>query len=91
MAGYSSIPSLLRSCIIKKLQLGNQISKGNNSTILEGKWEGSVVAVKQVHIAENVNSTPDWAWVTVFALTRTFHCPWKPNEQQYPYFKGNGS
>jgi len=50
MAGYSSIPSLLRSCIIKKLQLGNQISKGNNSTILEGKWEGSVVAVKQVHI-----------------------------------------
>jgi len=46
----SSIPSLLRSCILKKVQLGSQIGKGNNSTILEGKWEGTVVAVKQIHI-----------------------------------------
>ena len=31
------------------IQLGNQIGIGANGRILEGKWEGAVVAVKEIH------------------------------------------
>jgi len=47
---YSSIPSVLRSYVIENVQLGREICKGINSTILEAQWEGTTVAVKQIHL-----------------------------------------
>ena len=39
----------LRSCIITDIELGRKIGGGAHGRILEAKWEGSVVAVKQIH------------------------------------------
>ena len=49
MAAFGDIPSSLRSCIITDIQLGRVIGGGAHGRILEAKWEGSVVAVKQIH------------------------------------------
>ena len=41
--------SYLQEFIINNIQLGRQIGRGANGMILEAKWEGAVVAVKQIH------------------------------------------
>ena len=45
----SDIPSSLRGFIIDNIHLGNQIGRGANGRILEAKWEGTMVAVKEIH------------------------------------------
>jgi len=42
-------PALRETVIKEEIQLGNQIGKGANGRIVEGRWEGSVVAVKEIH------------------------------------------
>ena len=44
----SSFPILLES-LIEDIQLGKSIGKGANGKITEARWEGSIVAVKEVH------------------------------------------
>ena len=47
MAGHVS--SSLRDFIIDNIQLDKQIGRGANGRILEAKWEGAIVAVKEIH------------------------------------------
>ena len=47
--GGDDIPFALRGCIIDDIQIGRQIGKGANGRILEAKWEGIMVAVKEIH------------------------------------------
>jgi len=50
MAGrQEDIPPALRDFVIDNIQIGAQIGRGANGRILEGKWEGIVVAVKEIH------------------------------------------
>ena len=57
MAAFGDVPSSLRSCILTDIQLGRVIGGGAHGRILEAKWEGSVVAVKQIHaILEEVSA-----------------------------------
>ena len=57
MTDFDNVPSSLRSSIITNIQLGRVIGGGAHGRILEAKWEGSVVAVKQIHtIFEEVNA-----------------------------------
>ena len=49
MAGGDSLPASLRHFVIDNIQLGQQIGRGANGRILEAKWEGIVVAVKEIH------------------------------------------
>ena len=50
MAGsYEDISLALRDCVIDNILIGNQIGRGANGRILEAKWEGIVVAVKEIH------------------------------------------
>ena len=46
---YDTIPSSLRDFIIDNIQLDKQIGRGANGRILEAKWEGIIVAVKEIH------------------------------------------
>ena len=39
----------LRDCLIDNIQIGGQIGRGANGRILEAKWEGIVVAIKEIH------------------------------------------
>ena len=39
----------LRDCVIDNIGIGGQIGRGANGRILEAKWEGAVVAVKEIH------------------------------------------
>ena len=39
----------LRHCVIDNISFGNQIGRGANGRILEAKWEGIIVAVKEIH------------------------------------------
>ena len=41
--------SALRDFVIDNITIGNQIGGGANGRILEAKWEGVVVAVKEIH------------------------------------------
>ena len=43
------IPASLRDCVIDNIQLGKQIGRGANGRILEAKWEGTDMAVKEIH------------------------------------------
>ena len=43
------IPSSLHDFIIDNIRLEKQIGRGANGSILEAKWEGSTVAVKEIH------------------------------------------
>ena len=57
MAGFDDIPASLRNCIITDIQLGRVIGGGAHGRILEAKWEGTIVAVKQIHsIFETINA-----------------------------------
>ena len=50
MAGGSNeFPPALRDFVIDNIRIGNQIGRGANGRILEAKWEGTVVAVKEIH------------------------------------------
>ena len=60
MAASESMPSSLKSCIIENIQLGRQIGYGANGRILEAKWEGAVVAVKEIHSIFNLVSEPEF-------------------------------
>ena len=42
-------PTALRDCVIDNIIIGKQIGRGANGRILEAKWEGIVVAVKEIH------------------------------------------
>ena len=42
-------PKALRDCVIDNIIIGKQIGRGANGRILEAKWEGIVVAVKEIH------------------------------------------
>ena len=44
---YASSP--LRDFVIDHIQLGKEIGRGANGRILEAKWEGIAVAVKEIH------------------------------------------
>ena len=49
MAGRSDDFAALRDFVIDNIRIGNQIGRGANGRILEAKWEGTVVAVKEIH------------------------------------------
>ena len=50
MAGRNEdVPPVLRDFVIDNIRIGNQIGRGANGRILEAKWEGIVVAVKEIH------------------------------------------
>jgi len=49
MDGHNSVPASLRDFVITDIQLGRQIGRGANGRILEAKWEGISVAVKEIH------------------------------------------
>ena len=58
MAG---IPSVLQNYIIDNIKLGKQIGGGAHGRILEAKWEGAIVAVKEIHnIFINEVSEPEF-------------------------------
>ena len=42
-------PTALQDCVIDNIEIGKQIGRGANGRILEAKWEGVVVAVKEIH------------------------------------------
>ena len=48
-AGNEDCPPALRDCVIDNIRIGNQIGRGANGRILEAKWEGIIVAVKEIH------------------------------------------
>ena len=61
MAVSLGIPTLLQGFIIDNIQLGKQIGSGANGRILEAKWEGAIVAVKEIHsIFINEVSDPEF-------------------------------
>ena len=50
MAGVPhDIPIPLQDCIINNIRFGEQIGRGANGRILEARWEGITVAVKDIH------------------------------------------
>ena len=50
MAGCDDVfPVALQDCAIDNILIGNQIGRGTNCRILEAKWEGIAVAVKEIH------------------------------------------
>ena len=69
MAAFDDVPSSLRSCIITDIQLGRVIGGGAHGRILEAKWEGSVVAVKQIHAIFEEVSAQEFAIVRNKFLT----------------------
>ena len=48
-SGDEDFPAALRDCVIDNIIIGKQIGRGANGRILEGKWEGIIVAVKEIH------------------------------------------
>ena len=48
-SGNDDIPIALRDFVLDNIRIGNQIGRGANGRILEAKWEGTVVAVKEIH------------------------------------------
>ena len=55
------IPSSLRDFIIHNIRLEKQIGRGANGRILEARWEGITVAVKEIHsIFINEVSEPEF-------------------------------
>ena len=44
-----NFPPALWDCVIDNITIGDQIGRGANGRILEAKWEGIVVAVKEIH------------------------------------------
>ena len=44
-----NFPAALQDCVIDNIRIGKQIGRGAHGRILEAKWEGLVVAVKEIH------------------------------------------
>ena len=44
-------PEVLQNVLIGNIKIGNQIGTGASGRIREAKWEGIVVAVKEIHSA----------------------------------------
>ena len=49
MAARGDFSAVLKRCRVHNIELGNQIGKGSNGRIREAKWEGILVAVKEIH------------------------------------------
>ena len=49
MATQDDIPIALQDCVIENIRFGVQIGNGANGRILEARWEGITVAVKEIH------------------------------------------
>ena len=49
MATRRDIPVGLQDCVIDNIRFGEQIGKGANGRILEARWDGVTVAVKEIH------------------------------------------
>ena len=47
--GNDDFSPTLREFAIDNIRIGNQIGRGANGRVLEAKWEGTVVAVKEIH------------------------------------------
>ena len=45
----NDLPPALLDCVIENIRIGDVIGRGANGRILEAKWEGTVVAVKEIH------------------------------------------
>ena len=60
-------PPALRSCVITNILIGSQIGRGSNGRILEATWEGTVVAVKEIHSIFNGVSDEEF-----YSLRRKF-------------------
>ena len=61
--GNEDIPAALRDCVIDNIRIGKQIGRGANGRILEAKWEGIIVAVKEIHsIFMNEISDREFQW-----------------------------
>ena len=43
------VPYSLCDFVIDNIQQDKQIGRGANGRILEAKWEGAIVAVKEIH------------------------------------------
>ena len=54
------VPDSLRERVIENIRFGELIAEGANGTITEGKWEGSIVAVKKIHSVFNKPSEFDF-------------------------------
>ena len=48
-SGNDEFSPALRDFVIDNIRIGNQIGRGANGRILEAKWEGTEVAVKEIH------------------------------------------
>ena len=68
MAGRRDLPSALRGFIIDNIKLGKQIGRGANGRILEAKWEGATIAVKEIHsiFIDDVSEPEFQAFKTTF-------------------------
>jgi len=73
MATFDGVSSSLRDFIVSNIQLGKQIGSGANGRILEARWEGTVVAIKETHSIFNEASEPEFQ-----SLKRNF---WRECEQ----------
>ena len=49
MTHRDDLPPALLDCVIENIRIGDKIGRGANGRILEAKWEGIVVAVKEIH------------------------------------------
>ena len=49
MSRNEYFPPALQEVLIDSITIGKQIGRGANGRIFEGKWEGTVVAVKEIH------------------------------------------
>ena len=67
MATRIDIPIALQDCIIHNIRFGEQIGKGANGRILEARWEGVIVAVKEIHFIFMHVSEPEF-----ISFTRSF-------------------
>ena len=76
MADEYDIPSSLRDFIIHNhdIQLDKQIGRGANGRILEARWEGITIAVKEIHsIFINEVSEPEFQVFRRSFLRREYH------------------
>ena len=59
-ARHDDVPIALQDCIINNIRFGEQIGKGANGRILEARWEGVTVAVKEIHSIFMYVSEPEF-------------------------------
>ena len=74
-SGYGyPLPPALQDCVIDNIRIGNQIERGANGRILEAKWEGIVVAVKEIQpFFMNEISDSEFQWFKTSFLRECEH------------------